>query len=297
MRAAEDFFQLWLVDAFTSQIFAGNPAGVCILPKPPAADWMQSVAAEVNASETAFVWPAGRDVDHGRATTRPSTPHNDWHLRWFTPTTEVDLCGHATLAAAHVLWQSQHAADSDLLLHTSRSGSLTARTDGTGIEIALPADTIVAVEVDPWFERAVGRRVVQAYRGRDDLLLALEDTASVREAMPDLELIRSQPGLRGIIITAKADQGSEVDVVSRFFAPSVGVPEDPVTGSAHCTLAAYWVPLLGRASFSAQQLSARGGHLQVVARGEEIRLSGRATTVMSGRLGEQAILTSRNASR
>jgi PhzF family phenazine biosynthesis protein len=254
------------VDAFTSAPFAGNPAGVCVLPAFPEARWMQDVAAEMNLSETAFVAP--RD--------------GDWDLRWFTPTTEVDLCGHATLASAHVLWQDGHLpADAAARFHT-HSGPLTARRAGDWIELDFPAEPPAAVEPAPGLVEALGVAPVATARNRLDWLVEVASAEAVRAATPDLGRLARVPG-RGVIVTARADVPG-YDFVSRFFGPAVGVDEDPVTGSAHCGLAPYWGPKLGRREMTGLQVSRRGGVVRVRLAGERVVLAGQAVTVMTGEL-------------
>jgi predicted PhzF superfamily epimerase YddE/YHI9 len=249
--------ELTVVDAFTSEPFRGNPAAVAILDAFPGDDLMQAVAREMNLSETAFVVPRD-DGDHD--------------LRWFTPAVEVDLCGHATLAAAHVL-------ASPTRFHT-RSGSL-ACTHGAGgwIEMDFPADPPVEAPAPP----GLGVPAVRWYGvGRWDALVEVGDAAVVRRLRPDLAAIAAV-GTRCVAVTAPADMPG-VDFVSRVFAPNVGIPEDPVTGSAHCTLAVHWAARLGRPDLVAEQASARGGTLRVRVRGDRVTIAGQAVTVATTRL-------------
>jgi len=261
-----DFIQ---VDAFTDQPFRGNPAAVVVLDGPVDELWMQSVANEMNLSETAFCHPSG---NHGgsRAT--------EWDLRWFTPVSEVDLCGHATLATAHVL-ASEHEITGEIGFHT-RSGRLSAVSGDYGIRLDFPVDLIETHDVTQAMGDAVGTEVVAAGRGATDLLLEVVTAAEVRQCSPDIGII-GELAPRGVIVTSACDDRDHVDVVSRFFAPNGGIVEDPVTGSAHTTLAAWWTPRLGLA-FRAEQASARGGEMDVELVGERVHLTGRAVTVARG---------------
>jgi PhzF family phenazine biosynthesis protein len=265
--------QAFVVDAFTDRPFAGNPAAVC-LGTAASGDtlgddgWMQSVAAEFNLAETAFL--AGGP---GR-----------YELRWFTPLVEVDLCGHATLASAHVLWEAGETAD--VLTFRTRSGDLTAERGPGGITLGLPADRPVPVddaEVTAALTAALGIPAdYPVLRGRDDLLVELAGPAAVRAIRPDLVALAAIES-RGVMVTA-AGGAEGVDFVSRFFGPRVGVDEDPVTGSAHCLLGPYWAHRLQRTTLTATQLSARGGRLDVEVGPETVRITGRAVTVLRGTL-------------
>jgi predicted PhzF superfamily epimerase YddE/YHI9 len=248
---------LYIVDAFTDQPFRGNPAGVMLLTSEfPPDDWMQSLAAELRHAETAFVAPI---ADH------------EWRLRWFTPAIEVDLCGHATLATAHVL-------GGDNIFHT-RSGQL--RTSAAGddwIRMDFPADPPNPIE----FQNVLGGMpVADARRGVSDILVRVGSADDVRAVEPDLEALAKLPA-RGLIVTAPGE--GETDIVSRCFYPGAGVPEDPVTGSAHCTLASYWAPILGRDKLVARQLSPRGGTLRLLLDGDRVHLEGQAVTIIEGRV-------------
>ncbi|TDC30992.1 PhzF family phenazine biosynthesis protein [Micromonospora sp. KC213] len=253
--------RLFVVDAFTDEPFRGNPAGVVLLDEERDEKWMQAVASEMRHSETAFVSPA----DDGR-----------WRLRWFTPTVEVDLCGHATLATAHVL-------GGDSTFHT-RSGQLTCSVSAQGwIEMDFPADPPAPSEPPPELTRALGDgvTVVAVARGVSDLLVEVAGPQDVRSVRPDLAALTEIPA-RGVIVTAFDDVADRV--VSRCFYPAVGVPEDPVTGSAHCTIGSWWFARLGRHELLAEQLSPRGGTLRLFDRGGRIGLSGRAVTVWHGEI-------------
>jgi PhzF family phenazine biosynthesis protein len=257
---------LFQVDAFTDAPFKGNPAAVCLLPEPREAAWMQSVATEMNLSETAFVSPASEGFD----------------LRWFTPEVEVALCGHATLASAHVLWETGRLADSATARFHTQSGTLTAERHGADIEMNFPATRVEPAEAPAGLTGALG--VVPRFVGRSrfDYLLELADAATVRSLRPDHAQLAKLP-VRGVIVTARSDQPG-FDFISRFFAPGSGVAEDPVTGSAHCALGPYWEARLGRSALTAYQASARGGVVKVQVAGHRVLLRGRAVTVLRGEL-------------
>ncbi|WP_349264018.1 PhzF family phenazine biosynthesis protein [Longimicrobium sp.] len=254
------------VDAFAHRPFTGNPAAVCVLERPRDEGWMQAVAMEMNLSETAFL--VRRD--------------DGWDLRWFTPAVEVDLCGHATLASAHLLWQDGLLAEGDPARFHTRSGLLTARKDGEWISMDFPAKPAQAADAPEHLARALGVEPVYVGRSQFDLLVELESEAAVRTLDPDQSLLK-QVEARGIIVTSRADGGG-YDFVSRFFGPRVGVPEDPVTGSAHCVLAPYWARKLGRAGLVGYQASARGGTVRVRVDGDRVVLGGRAVTTLRGTL-------------
>ncbi len=269
---------LYVVDAFAAEPYTGGPAGVVLLDRPADARWMQLVAREVNHAETAFVHP---ETTAGGAA---------WRLRWFTPTVEVDLCGHATLAAAHVLWQSGRVAPTSAARFLTRSGELTARrgdADGA-IELDFPAE--LAREETPPAALLLALRLPTpprfVGRNRMDWLVELAEPdaeATLRALEPDLALLATIP-TRGVIVTCAAARQGPIDFVSRFFAPAAGVPEDPVTGSAHCALAPHWAARLGRSTLTGFQASARGGTVGVEHRGARVLLRGRAITTVKGEL-------------
>ena len=258
---------LFVVDAFAAARFGGNPAAV-VLPVDAAPDaLLAAVAAEMNLSETAF------------ATARPD---GAWDLRWFTPAVEVDLCGHATLATAHVLWETGRAPEGETIRFTTRSGPLAAvrRPDGW-IELDLPVDPVRAIDPPAGLDVALGARPSFVGSGAANLLVELESAAAVRALRPDQGwLATAIPD--GLIATARSDDPGAA-IVSRYFCPIAGIPEDPVTGSAHCALAPYWAPRVGP-SFRAVQASARGGILDVTLRGERVAVAGAAVTVVAGEL-------------
>jgi len=254
--------RLFLVDAFTDTAFKGNPAAVCLLEDRVPDEWMQEVAAELGLSETAFLL--------------------DDSLRWFTPGTEVTLCGHATLATAHILY-STGAATGPVEFSTA-SGTLTVNRHPDGmITMDFPAKVVTPTAVPEGLEKALGAPAVRVGRSSLDLLVELDTEATVRSLAPDITALAAVEA-RGVIVTAAASPGSQADFVSRFFAPRVGVPEDPVTGSAHCALAPYWSARLGRASLTGAQLSARGGRVGVRLDGDRVHLAGHAVTITSGTL-------------
>jgi PhzF family phenazine biosynthesis protein len=256
----------WHVDAFTDKPFGGNPAVVCWMQGQKSTEWMQSVAAEMNLSETAFVRRLG----------------DDFELRWFTPTMEVDLCGHATLATAHALWtEGLCAADQPLRFHT-RSGLLPCRMSDGLMELDFPSTPPREIEASANLFAALG--VTSGWVGESKFyrLVVLDAAEQVRNMRPDFRRIAAEKTL-GIIVTAPSED-SQFDFISRFFAPAMGVDEDPVCGSAHCCLAPYWANRLQKQVLSAYQASARGGVLRLRYEGERVILGGRAVTVSRGEL-------------
>jgi PhzF family phenazine biosynthesis protein len=255
------------VDAFTSRPFGGNPAAVCVLDGPADDGWMQDVAREMNLSETSFVQP---------------DPEGGYRLRWFTPVVEVDLCGHATLATAHVLWEDGHLGRDEPARFRTRSGLLTATRRGDWIELDFPSEPPEPVDAPDGLAEALGVPWRFVGRNRFDCLVELDSEAAVRALDPDQTRLGSIP-MRGLIATARAETPG-FDFVSRFFAPSVGVPEDPVCGSAHCALAPYWSGLLGKSELLGYQASPRGGVIRVRPQGRRVAIGGQAVTVMRGTL-------------
>ena len=255
------------VDAFTKEPFAGNPAAVCVLRQAAPEDWMRKVAREMNLSETAFLVPQ----DGG------------YNLRWLTPSVEVDLCGHATVASAHVLWEDGYLPpDQQARFHT-RSGLLLADRRGEWIDLDFPAKLVAPAEAPPELLPALGVKQA-AFVGRNvfDYLVEVESEEVLRALQPDHSALRKLP-VRGVIVTARSAR-PEFDFVSRFFAPGSGVDEDPVTGSSHVALGPYWSGRLGKSEFTAYQASARGGVVRVRLQGERVILGGQAVTVMIGEL-------------
>ncbi|MET8141717.1 PhzF family phenazine biosynthesis protein [Sphaerisporangium sp. NPDC005288] len=265
--------RIYVVDAFADAAFQGNPAAVCLLDRPRDARWMQAVAAEMNLSETAFV---------DRST--PADSPEGMGLRWFTPAGEVDLCGHATLAAAHVLWEREGEDGAHPLRFATRSGVLSAERGQDGIGLDFPAEPAEETEVPDGLPEALGAKPVWMGRNRFDYLAELADEEEVAELRPDFAALSAFP-VRGVIVTARGRR--EHDFVSRFFAPRHGVDEDPVTGSAHCCLGPFWSARLGRRRLTGFQCSPRGGRVRVTTRGERVGLDGRAVIFMSGELHER----------
>ncbi len=258
---------IFQVDAFTNRPFAGNPAAVCVLPEPADARWMQQVATEMNLSETAFL----------------HKQKDGFSLRWFTPAIEVELCGHATLASAHILWEAGHLPANEQARFHTLSGLLTAERGADGwIELDFPAKREEQADAPSSLLQALG--VSARYVGKNvfDYLVEVDSEEEVRAMQPDMTLLAKVP-VRGVMVTSRASS-PEYDFVSRFFAPQVGVNEDPVTGSAHCCLAPYWSQRLGKNEMLAYQASARGGVVRVRVDGERVQLGGQAVTVMRGEL-------------
>lgn len=262
---------LYQVDAFTDTPFAGNPAGVCILERERDPSWMQDVAAEMNLSETAFLRPRTGDT---------------YRLRWFTPTHEVDLCGHATLASAHVLWSDGFLSRNSGVQFDTKSGSLSATRDGPWTRMDFPAEPVAPIQsADPLLDGLALDEPVFVGRTDRDYFVHCSSVDLVRTLDPDMEALAGLD-CRGVIVTAEASTES-ADFVSRFFAPGVGVPEDPVTGSAHCALGPYWAEKTGTTCLTGHQISTRGGTVYVEmesATAARVALSGRATIVIRGRL-------------
>ncbi|MCP4131177.1 MAG: PhzF family phenazine biosynthesis protein [bacterium] len=253
--------EIYQVDAFTNRIFSGNPAGVCLLPAPKDEEWMGNVAAEMNLSETAFL----------------EKQAEGFNLRWFTPVDEVDLCGHATLASAHMLWETGVLSPTEEARFFTKSGLLTAQKNGEWIELNFPAEPDAECEAPAELEPGLGAVPLYTGKNRMDYIVELDSEEAVLSVQPDMALLQKIK-TRGIIITARAGS-TEYDFVSRFFAPAVGVPEDPVTGSAHCCLGPFWQKRLKKDSFTAYQASKRGGTVQVKAANDRVILGGRAVTV------------------
>ena len=254
------------IDAFTDQAYAGNPAAVIVLTAARDAVWMQRISREMNLSETAFLVRRPEGFD----------------LRWFTPTVEVDLCGHATLASAHALWESGTLPASETVRFFTRSGELSARREEAWIQLDFPVLLQKAATAPPGLLEALGAQAVYVGRNKFDYLVQVEDEAAVRSLQPRHSELKALP-VRGIVVTAKATLPG-VDFVSRFFAPGSGVDEDPVTGSAHCCLAPYWAEQLGRADLVGYQASSRGGTVRVRTNGDRVLLLGQAITVIRGEL-------------
>jgi PhzF family phenazine biosynthesis protein len=249
---------LFTVDAFTSTPFTGNPAAVCLLPEPAPEPWMRLLAREMNLSETAFLHP----VEEG------------YSLRWLTPLVEVKLCGHATLAAAHVLWETGVLESRSAARFHTLSGLLTCTREGEWIEMDFPAKVCTPCAVPEGLERALGCPVLRCGNNGMDLLVEVENEGVLRGLSPDFAALGKLP-VRGVIVTS-GSASSEWDFVSRFFAPAAGVDEDPVTGSAHCALGPYWEAKTGRSDLRAFQASLRGGEVRLGVRGGRVLLRGQA---------------------
>lgn len=252
------------VDAFTEEPFSGNPAAVLLTSADSDPQWMLNVAKEMNLSETAFVYPQSEK----------------FHLRWFTPQTEVDLCGHATLSAAHVLWESQRVAGGQTIQFQTRSGILRAQSLEGWIELDFPSNPLFEQELDPAILEAVGGKVIFSGVSGEKRLLEYASESEIRALKPDFNALLRLPG-RGLIVTSRSDTPG-VDFVSRYFAPWIGINEDPVTGSSHTILAPYWGKRLHKQEMTARQISNRGGVLRVRLDGERVGIQGKAVTVMKG---------------
>jgi PhzF family phenazine biosynthesis protein len=259
---------LFQVDAFTNRPFTGNPAAVCLLDDPGDPAWMQDVAREMNLPETAFLQKQA----------------DGYSLRWFTPLVEIDFCGHATLASAHKLWEQGHLLTGEQARFHTKSGLLTAERRGEWIELNFPAKPAEAVEGMPGLQEALGVPPVSIGMSEFDCLVEVESEMVVRELQPDIAQLATIP-VRGIIVTSQASTPG-YDFVSRFFAPRVGIPEDPVTGSAHCVLAPFWSNRLERKELTGYQASARGGTVRVRLDGTRVQLGGQAVTVLRCELVE-----------
>lgn len=255
---------IYQVDAFTSEIFSGNPAAVCLLDTWLDESCMQSIAAENNLSETAFLVPN----------------ENGFDLRWFTPVTEVALCGHATLASAFVLFTCRQWRQDSLRFRTRKSGILSVTRKGDLLEMDFPARPAFSRTPPDGLEEALGAAFDQVFGSAEDIMVVMDSEKAVREVQPDFALLK-KVDCRGIIITARVEN---CDFVSRFFAPRVGVNEDPVTGSAHCVLIPYWAGILGKADLHAFQVSKRGGEVFCRHDGERVRISGRAALYLEGNI-------------
>jgi len=255
-----------VVDAFAEQPFTGNPAAVCVMAQPRDVQWMQLVAREMNLSETAFLSPEG----------------DAFRLRWYTPTVEVDLCGHATMASAHVLWESGLLPTTVEARFQTRSGLLTARRSGDGIVMDFPTAEAQACEAPPGLTEALGAPIGYTAKNAFDYLVELGSETIVRKLRPDFLRLAALP-TRGVMVTSRSDDPA-FDFVSRFFAPAFGIPEDPVTGSAHCCLGPHWSSRMGKSDLVGHQVSERGGIVRVQVRGERVLLGGNAITMMRGAL-------------
>jgi PhzF family phenazine biosynthesis protein len=257
---------IYQVDSFTNKPFHGNPAGVCLIDSPKPDDWMQSVALEMNLSETAF----------------PLRERDGYRLRWFTPKVEVDLCGHATLATAHILWETGEDAPERVLRFYTRSGLLTAQRREDWIDLNFPAAPVEPAPIPQDLIEGLGITPQLVGKDGEDYLVEVENESMLMALQPDFERLKKVAS-RGVIVTCRSSS-RDYDFVSRFFAPRVGINEDPVTGSAHCALAPYWGKKLEKDSMRAYQASQRGGEVRVRVDGERVTISGQAVTVIQGTL-------------
>ena len=258
--------QFFIIDAFTKTPFKGNPAAVCILEQRMDDDWMQAVAAEMGVSETAFVVQGD----------------NDFHLRWFTPQVEVDLCGHATLATSHALWSSGLCNESEEIRFQTKSGTLTAKQDEGVIFLDFPAKVATESEMPEGLAAAMGIMPVFCGKNQFDILMQVGSQADVENVKVDFERLGQIP-VRGVILTAASDN-DQYDFVSRFFAPAVGINEDPVTGSAHVCLAPFWSDKLGKSEMVGYQASPRGGVVTTRLQDDRVHLGGTAVVIVKGEL-------------
>jgi len=257
---------IFVVDAFAAREFTGNPAGVCLLRRPAPRAWMQRVAAEMKHAETAFVSPAP----------------GGFRLRWFTPTVEVDLCGHATLASAHVLWSVGALPARSPARFFTKSGTLTAVRRPPFIRLDFPSEPCAAADAPPALEEAIAGPYRFVGQNRHDYLVELDSPRRLRDLRPDMDRL-TQVGGRGVIVTSRSDLRG-VDFLCRFFAPAAGVPEDPATGSIQCALGPYWSAKLGKKRVTSYQASSRGGTLAAQPTGDRVRIFGKAITVLAGQL-------------
>ena len=256
--------KIYKIDAFTDEPFTGNPAAVCFLESPKDTSWMQNIAMEMNLSETAFVWPK----DPG------------FELRWFTPTSEVDLCGHATLATSHAIWEEEiRPKDSPIEFYT-KSGTLTTAFTGEWIEMDFPSLPAKQISHPEGLTEALHVKASYVGENKYDYLVEVTSEIVLRKLRPDFPKL-ARFDVRGVIITARS---SEYDFVSRFFAPGVGISEDPVTGSAHCCLAPYWGSKIKKDTMIGYQASQRGGVVRVQVKGDRVLLCGKAVTILKGNL-------------
>lgn len=255
-------YELYQVDAFTDTLFGGNPAAVCLIDQWIEEQTLQRIAAENNLAETAFIAPK----------------EQHWEIRWFTPAVEVDLCGHATLAAAHVLFRHKGYTGESIRFFSSRSGNLHVRNNGDTLTLDFPTDTYKACELTGAFNDCFPIHCKEAYKGKTDYLLIFDTEDQIKNLQPNLAAIEKLDA-RGLIVSAP---GSSVDFVSRFFAPQSGINEDPVTGSAHTSLTPYWAKRLKKKELTAIQLSSRTGFLECELRGDRVAISGSAVTYLIG---------------
>ena len=265
--------KIYQVDAFTDRLFAGNPAAVCPVDKFLSDELMQNIGMENNLAETAFIVKSG----------------TEWHIRWFTPTVEVDLCGHATLASAHVIYNFLGHTGDTINFHSRRSGALKVNRSGLNLTLDFPTDKIVQVDLDPKVAAAFKEKPIEVWKGKTDLMLVFENETIIRNMTPNFPMLGAM-AYRGVIATAKGDK---VDFVSRFFGPATGIDEDPATGSAHTTLTPYWSKRLGKKDLKAQQLSKRGGSFECKDVGDRTYISGQTRTYLIGDVDDAILIDER----
>ena len=253
--------ELFQVDSFTNKIFEGNPAGVIFSEFLPN-EVMQKIALENNLSETAFVYEEG----------------NDYRIKWFSPLMEIDLCGHATLAAAHIYFTEINRDADSITFISSKNGSLEVTRKNNYLYLNFPVDQYAPISIDDDLINMIGETPIEAFKGRDDIMCIFEDESIIYNIEPNKSLLKLLP-VRGLIVSAKS---SDYDFVSRCFFPITGVDEDPVTGSAHTTLTPYWSKQLGKNSLLAKQVSSRGGELKCVLEGDRVIIGGEAVTYLNG---------------
>ncbi len=256
--------EIYQADAFTEKPFGGNPAGVCLLTGPADAVWMQHVARDMNVSETAFLYGE----------------NGGYNLRWFTPAVEVEICGHATLASAHILWETGRVSRGEAIEFYTLSGTLTAAMQGDMIELDFPSEPENKAEAPPALVESLGVKPLYIGKNRFDYLVEAGSEKEVRALSPDFALLGTIP-VRGVMVTAASDD-AKYDFVARFFGPASGINEDPATGSAYCCLGPYWERKLGKSEFLAYQASPRGGVIGVRVAGDRVKLLGKAVTVFKG---------------
>lgn len=292
--------KIYQVDAFAQEKFKGNPAAVCVVPDDfnmqgkAEEQWMQNVGAEMNLSETAFVQKLSKLIKPTKLSKNEGVGSDSentdpvFKLRWFTPKTEVDLCGHATLATAHILWQEGLLKKDQLAKFDTRSGRLEVRLNDSQMTMNFPVDEVTKCKEPVGLEMALGCAVLGVYEAGQDLLVEVADEQTVLALKPSLQQLTLIP-VRCTIVTAHVTahvttQGKSVDFVSRVFGPAVGINEDPVTGSTHCSLTPFWSERLGKTKMKALQLSQRGGALGVELIGDRVAISGQAVTIFKGEL-------------
>ncbi|OMP67848.1 PhzF family phenazine biosynthesis protein [Domibacillus epiphyticus] len=257
---------LSIFNTFTDRAFRGNPAAVCLIKEEKTDHWMQQVASEINLPVTAFIRTAGEE----------------FQLRWFTPSTEIPICGHGTLASGYFLWENKYVQKEQSIHFQTKSGVVTANLVDDWVQLWFPALYEKEVETPEFLVEALGVKPVYIGQNQYDLLVEVASEEMVREMNPDIELI-SRMSVRGVIVTARSDT-PDLDFVSRFFSPAQGLNEDYVTGSAHCCLGPYWKKKMGKHDFTAYQSSERGGLLKVNVEGNKVRIAGKVTSILDGRL-------------